>query len=69
MNFKSVNPRSPFTFEDLDMDLEEFDHAMSEMIRSGLIISFVEDGQVYYQLTDMGYTVGQHLTESSKMVN
>jgi hypothetical protein len=63
------NPKSPFTKRDLNLNSIEFEVAMAEMINKGLVTSFIKDGEVYYQLTDIGYAVGQHLSSDNKMVN
>lgn len=63
------NPKNPFTKRDLNLNSLEFEVAMSEMIDKGLVTSFIKDGEVYYQLTDIGYAVGQHLTSDNKMTN
>jgi hypothetical protein len=63
------NPKNPFTKRDLNLNSLEFEVAMSEMIDKGLVTSFIKDGEVYYQLTDIGYAVGQHLTSDNKMIN
>ena len=69
MNTRFLDPRTPFTFEDLDLTVDDFNLAMSEMIDSGLITFFMKDDELYYQLTDIGYAVGQHLFTDSKMLN
>lgn len=63
------HPKTPFTKHDLNINSLEFEIAMTEMIDKGLVTSFVKDGQVYYQLTEIGYAVGQHLTSDNKMAN
>jgi hypothetical protein len=64
-----MSPRSPFCFEDLNLSLTEFHLAMEQMLANGLVSSFIKDGTVYYQLTDIGYAIGEHLVSDKKMVN
>lgn len=68
-NFNMLNVRKPFCFEDLNLSFYDFNIAMAEMLNHGLVISFEEDGVTYYQLTDIGIAVGQHLTSDHKMAN
>lgn len=71
------NPKEPFNYKNIDPSFEgldnfsreEFTKVMEQMIEKGLVSSFQKDGEVYYQLTDFGFAVGQHLNPDPKMVN
>lgn len=64
-----LNVRKPFSFQDLNLSYYDFNLAMIEMLNHGLVTSFEENGITYYQLTDIGVAVGQHLTSDHKMTN
>lgn len=63
------HPKSPFNNNDLNLDPDQFDMAMNAMIENGLVTSFTKNGVKFYQLTDIGYAVGQHLIADTKMAN
>ncbi len=64
-----IHPKTPFSKNDLNLDPQDLDFVLSDMIDKGLITSFVKNGEVYYQLTEIGYAVGCHLTSDPKMAN
>lgn len=63
------HPKDPFTNKDLQMEIDEFEHAMKIMAENGLVTSFTKNGKLFYQLTEIGYAVGTHLISDPKMAN
>lgn len=64
-----VHPKTPFRSQDLNISPSEFEEIMNQMIDKGLVRSFYENGELYYQLTDIGFAVGEHLVSDPKMAN
>ena len=60
------NFRSSEDYKALGQNVKDL---IDQMIDSGLITFFMKDDELYYQLTDIGYAVGQHLFTDSKMLN
>jgi hypothetical protein len=52
----------PFSYSETSgMSKAEFDEAIQGLLEKGLVHEVVVDGEIEYQLTDMGTSVGHHL--------
>ena len=64
-----------FTFEEFyydtldEMTEEEFNQAMFDLVAKGLAKETIVDGEIRYELTSMGLTVGEHLTSDPSKQN
>jgi hypothetical protein len=56
-----MNKKAPFNFSDSDLQKSEFDAAIQSLVEKGMVSTIVIDGEIHYQITDLGIMVGSHI--------
>lgn len=59
-----MSPNKPFNSDDWDDSLEEFDEGIKGLIDKGIVEEIIIDGEINYQLTNVGLQLGPHLNSS-----